>query len=63
MLLTHCDFLRSAPNVNVGRISKQERVNGRSNYESHRRWPNVLISALNVKVNEIQTNARNDGSG
>ena len=30
----------------------------RSNHESHKMKPNVLISALNVKVNEIQTSAK-----
>ena len=63
VLLTQRDFLRSAPNVKVVRISKHARVDGMSDCESHRRLSNVLISALNVKVNEIQTNARNDGSG
>ena len=37
MLLTQCDFLRSAPNVKVVRISKQAWANGRSNQDSHGR--------------------------
>ena len=56
-------FQPSALNVEVVRISKQARVNGSSDQDSHRRLPNALISALNVKVNAIQTSVRNDGSG
>ena len=57
MLLTHCDFFRSAPNVKVVRITKHARVDCGSNEESLGRLPNVLISALNVEVGEIQTSA------
>ena len=41
MEVTQCDFLRSA----------------RMNQDFHKRKPNVLIFALNGKVNEIQTSA------
>ena len=45
-----------------GENFKDARVNGRCNQNSHKRLPNVLISAVHVKVSEIQTRV-NDGSG
>ena len=55
MLLTQCDFLRSAPNANVVRISNKRGQTAGVTMSLSKRQPNVLISALSVKVNEIQT--------
>ena len=63
MLLTQCDFCAQCSDCQRGEKSKQARVNGGSRHVSLKVPHDVSTSALNVKVNEIQTSVGESSFG